>query len=1232
MPNAPCLADSDLGDLLAGRVSGDRALQFEGHLAACPQCHTRLAQHRLPVDSLVAAARLAGTSDPLETEPELAAALAAIGRFRSPVGGMSPSGGEASDGTPGIDPTCAAEPEIRNYRLIEKLGEGGMGTVYRAVHVHLEKTVALTIMKADRSGNPQAVSRFEREMKAIGRLEHPHIVRALDAGEEQGVYFLVMEFIAGIDLDQLIRSLGPLPVAEACEIVRQAALGLAHAHQHNLVHRDVKPSNLMLSPEGQVKVLDLGLAQFQQSTGGLELTIEGQMIGTLLYMSPEQLAGAKNVDHRADIFSLGVTLYCLLAGGLPLTRGQPAAMLPDIRSVRGDVPPELAVLVPQLLASTPEDRLGSMAQAAEQLKPLAAGAELVPLVRRARSRPTDRTALPPSLLPSRSPPVHVAAAGAPADAMPAAHIATTRAAHDPTRVAPAKPHRTGSRAVASSPLTGWIAAGLATAALAVVLVFMNRPQPEPAPSLPGTLILAASDPADARLPDYLARQSIRVIDADGDATGLAAGPNELPPGTYRLVADAGELTMPVSQLTIVAGQTQHLALVLPEWVAPPPPEFSLFATIPDVAGPLIRYQVELWHSGLPDDQRTTYELTLRAKDDEAIGKVQYRWIEVEVVTHASHGDYTEKALLLVDRDRYESEQYLDVKQGWITAESESLKQRLAKQFPDKAIELLAVEYDRNDVLAARAKDLNLYVPVERLSVQQGLVLLFGAAIPTAPEPLRKSRALAANDSRRIQERVLLANGSFCDVIRSGPIEELEKSGTKGYLIAVNPNVSFGLERLFVFSDELHLKCSRLYSNDKAAPSRPDKDFLAEQTVRVAALPKQKLDPIGISLLPPADGALASYAGELVRGNLPKIAFDAHVRTAGSEVVDGVTLQALEVRAVTHASDSQPEHVELAWLRVDANRYQQEKFVIHDGWFRAHGETFPFDPQGALLPVEDELLALGRRIPFNRLGVHDVLGLLFDAKLEASSTGSLRGTVQTILATTGQQSIQSETQAPLRGKPSVTADLWTFPKREGCPLDYVICRSASLPFDFYTVNLNLAHPTSGFSIITALTNYETSGSESLLGDPQALRLAALATNQKVQDKLRNPNVRVWRTAKDALFGEFAGTAPMSDGLRRRPAVFIWPPGAKSIADTHWWFLDELRKSDQEWVAAGRFWSDGQRFEYERRFGIERRWTVRRKSGTRQEDRPYEGFAPVDRDWIDRQEDLRRWADVQNSRKK
>ena len=215
---------------------------------------------------------------------------------------------------------------LGDYDLIEELGHGGMGSVYKARQIYLDQIVALKVLPQRYLDDPQAVARFRREMQSIGQLDHPNIVRAYNAGESEGVHFLVMECVDGITLQHLVRpdekTVTPLSPGAACEVIRQAALGLQHAHEHKLVHRDVKPANLMLSRDGVVKVLDLGLAKFQAERRasdqlGSELTQAGMTMGTVDYMAPEQWEHAGIVDVRADIYSLGCTFFFLLTGTPP---------------------------------------------------------------------------------------------------------------------------------------------------------------------------------------------------------------------------------------------------------------------------------------------------------------------------------------------------------------------------------------------------------------------------------------------------------------------------------------------------------------------------------------------------------------------------------------------------------------------------------------------------------------------------------------------------------------------------------------------------------------------------------------------------------------------------------------------------------------------------------------------------------------------------------------------------
>ena len=209
------------------------------------------------------------------------------------------------------------ELRLENYLILEKLGEGGMGAVYKAVHTLLHRTVAVKTIRRAKT-DTDAIQRFQQEIEALGRLNHPHVVRASHAGQANGIWYLVMDFVPGVDLTHVSRQRGALPTAAACEIVRQTAAGLQYIHQCGLVHRDIKPSNLMLTTDGTVRILDLGLAQLQQAEPlDRRLTAAGQILGTADYIAPEQAAGNLDVDIRADIYSLGCTLFRLLTGHVP---------------------------------------------------------------------------------------------------------------------------------------------------------------------------------------------------------------------------------------------------------------------------------------------------------------------------------------------------------------------------------------------------------------------------------------------------------------------------------------------------------------------------------------------------------------------------------------------------------------------------------------------------------------------------------------------------------------------------------------------------------------------------------------------------------------------------------------------------------------------------------------------------------------------------------------------------
>ena len=269
---------------------------------------------------------------------------------------------------------------LGNYTLIELLGQGGMGLVYKARHRRMDRVVALKVLSPEAVKTQTLVERFHREVKAVAKLSHPNIVTAHDADEHRGTHFLVMEFVAGRDLSSVVRHQSRLPLADAVDYIAQAACGLEFAHRHGVVHRDIKPANLLLSNAGVVKILDLGLARFDDAIGKTAdgLTTSGSVMGTVDYMSPEQAEDTRHADARSDIYSLGCSLFALLANRVPFPAetvmkrllAHRETPLPDLKSLRGDVPDELSVIVGRMLAKKPQDRFQTMAEVETALRDL----------------------------------------------------------------------------------------------------------------------------------------------------------------------------------------------------------------------------------------------------------------------------------------------------------------------------------------------------------------------------------------------------------------------------------------------------------------------------------------------------------------------------------------------------------------------------------------------------------------------------------------------------------------------------------------------------------------------------------------------------------------------------------------------------------------------------------------------------------------------------------------------
>ena len=271
---------------------------------------------------------------------------------------------------------------LGSYILLERLGEGGMGQVFKARHRNLGRISAIKLIRKERLASPDAVRRFQREVRSAAALAHPNIVLAYDADEIAGTHLLVMEYIEGaIDLAKLVKKNGPLSVDKACDYIRQAALGLQHAYERGMVHRDIKPANLLLTTDGKlVKVLDMGLARLDQPSEEEDdksstMTQEGAVMGTPDYIAPEQALDTHTVDIRADLYSLGCAFYYLLTGRVPFPGGTLLQKLNKhqneeplrVEKLRPEVPPEVAKVVRTLMAKKPQDRYQTPAEVATAL-------------------------------------------------------------------------------------------------------------------------------------------------------------------------------------------------------------------------------------------------------------------------------------------------------------------------------------------------------------------------------------------------------------------------------------------------------------------------------------------------------------------------------------------------------------------------------------------------------------------------------------------------------------------------------------------------------------------------------------------------------------------------------------------------------------------------------------------------------------------------------------------------
>lgn len=266
---------------------------------------------------------------------------------------------------------------LSKYRLLKHLGTGGMSSVYLAEHILMNRKVAIKVLPRRRVNDASYLARFHLEAQAAAHLDHPNIVRAFDVDNEDNTHYIVMEYVPGADLQQIVRESGPVPFEAAADYIAQAADGLQHAHDKGVVHRDIKPANLLRDDRGVVKILDMGLARITQDDNtSLTIAHEENVLGTADYLAPEQAVNSHKVDHRADIYSLGCSLYYLLTGHPPFPEGSLAqriakhqSVMPEpVKKSRPNCPPSLQHICEKMLAKLPDDRFNDAAEVANELR------------------------------------------------------------------------------------------------------------------------------------------------------------------------------------------------------------------------------------------------------------------------------------------------------------------------------------------------------------------------------------------------------------------------------------------------------------------------------------------------------------------------------------------------------------------------------------------------------------------------------------------------------------------------------------------------------------------------------------------------------------------------------------------------------------------------------------------------------------------------------------------------
>jgi serine/threonine protein kinase len=559
-----------LAALALGKLAPEARDRLQAHVSACAACTTFLAQ--TPPETLqsllqqsTAPRNAAEQSTPSAQRPQATNPAASLLRAK-------PLAAAPSRQAPPNIADDSIPRELREqtkYRIVRLLGRGGMGSVYEVHHERMDRRQALKVINPELVDNPQALLRFEQELKAVAKLDHPNIARAYDAESFGSLQAIVMEFVAGQTLHEMLKKRGRFAVKDACRCVRQACLGLQHAHERGLVHRDLKPQNLMLTQDsGVIKILDFGLAKVvSENKGAQGLTKTNMTMGTYEYSAPEQAIDAASADIRADIYSLGCTLYYLLAGVLPFDYNSDAKLLlahqnevpRPLVEVCPETPQELSDLVARMLAKSPADRPQTPGEVAKALLLFAKGEIVSPLPAEeglgaiASPRPYSGEgqgvrATEPAIDPSLAEMIADARQG-------------TRHSGPKIKKRPLSPRRS-AKWLPKSPRDRFLVATAAAALFAVLLcgVLFTMRTPD------GTLVIESDDP-NVQVAVKQGGQVVEVVDArSGWKLSLKSGQYELAPQ-----GSTDQFQLDRDSVTVRRGDVVKVKLTLKRPSSPLPP-------------------------------------------------------------------------------------------------------------------------------------------------------------------------------------------------------------------------------------------------------------------------------------------------------------------------------------------------------------------------------------------------------------------------------------------------------------------------------------------------------------------------------------------------------------------------------------------------------------------------------------------------------------------------------------